>query len=155
MSLGVVVKGPEGIVLGADTRITLNAQGPNQQAPLMVTFDNATKLLSFGKPHNWVGAVTYGAATIGNRTAHSFLPELEPALGNDRLTVLQYAEKLSAFFLERWKDANMPVNVPPNGGMNFIVGGFDENAPYGEVFLFNVPNSTSPNARETKGPTLE
>ena len=147
MSLGVVVKGPEGIVLAADTRITLNAQGPNLQSPLIVNFDNATKLLSFGEPHNWVGAVTYGAATIGRRTAHSFLPELEPTLGSGRLTVLEYAKKLSGFFLQRWQDANMPSNVPPNGGMNFIVGGFDNNAPYGEVFLFNIPNSPDPAPR--------
>ena len=147
MSLGVVVKGPEGIVLAADTRITLNAQGPGLQSPLLVNFDNATKLLSFGSPHNWVGAVTYGDATIGSRTAHSFVPELEPTLGCTRLTVLEYAEKLSAFFLQRWQDAGMPANVPANGGMNFIVGGFGAEAPYGEVFLFNIPRSPDPGPR--------
>ena len=147
MSLGVVVKGPEGIVLAADTRITLNAQGPNLQAPLLINFDNATKLLSFGEPHNWVGVVTYGDATIGNRTAHGFIPELEPTLGGDRLSVFHYAKKLSEFFLERWKDADMPSDVPPNGGMTFIVGGFDSEAPYGEVFLFNIPSSPEPAPR--------
>ena len=147
MSLGVVVKGPEGIVLAADTRITLNVQGPNLQSPLLVNFDNATKLLSFGQPHKWVGAVTYGAATIGRRTAHSFIPELEPALGSGRLTVLEYAKKLSAFFQQCWEDAKMPSDVQPNGGMNFIVGGFDEDVPYGEVFLFNIPRSPKPEPR--------
>ena len=153
MSLGVVVKGPEGIVLAADTRITLNAQGPNQQSPLLLNFDNATKLLSFGEPHNWVASVTYGAATIGSRTAHSFIPEIEPGLGNKRLPVLEYAMKLSDFFRQRWSEANMPSVVSSNGGMNFIVGGFDEEAPYGKVFLFNVPGSPSP-AQRNEGSTF-
>ena len=147
MSLGVVVKGPEGIVLAADTRITLNAQSPNMPSPIIANFDNATKLLSFGAPHNWVGAVTYGDATIGRRTAHSFIPELEPTLADCQLTVFEYAERLSEFFLQRWHDAQMPSHRPANGGMNFIVGGYDKDAPYGEVFLFNIPNSPTPSSR--------
>ena len=148
MSLGVFVKGPEGVVLAADTRVTLRAQAPNMQSPLFVNFDNATKLLSFGSPHDYVGAVTYGDATIGQRTAHGFLPELEPTLGDKRLTVLGYAKKISEFFQKRWTEANgKPSNVQPGGGMNFIVGGYDKDQPYGEVFIFNIPTSPDPQPR--------
>ena len=147
MSLGVVVKGPDGIVLAADTRITLNARGPSSTTQLSVNFDNATKLLTFGDPHSSVAAVTYGDAIIGLRTAHSFIPELEPALGDERLSVREYADKISEFFLQRWKDAGMPANPAPSGGMNFIAGGYDANAPYGEVFLLNIPNSPAPGPR--------
>ena len=76
MSLGVVIKGPEGLVLAADSRVTLEARQQNG-APIPVNFDNATKLLAFSKPHKHVGAVTYGMAAIGVRTAHSYLPEFE------------------------------------------------------------------------------
>ncbi len=144
MSLAVAVKGPEGIVLAADARITLNAQGPELPGPLRVNFDNATKLLTFGKPHNWVGAATYGDATIGARTAHSFLPELEPSLENKRLKVREYAEKISAFFLNRWNDSQLPNQVPPNGGMTFLVGGYNQDEPYGDVFRFNIPRNPEP-----------
>ncbi len=47
MSLGVVIKGPEGIVLAADSRITLEALQVGAQHPIVVNFDNATKLISF------------------------------------------------------------------------------------------------------------
>ena len=117
MSLGVVVKGPEGVVLAADTRVTLVAQRESAPAPLIVNFDNATKLLTFGDPHKLVGAVTYGDAVIGTRTAHSFIPEFELKLDGDRRSVYEYAQLLSEFFLERWKEAGMPLKVPPNGGM--------------------------------------
>ena len=148
MSLGVVVKGPEGVVLAADTRVTLVAQRKDSP-PLLVNYDNATKLLTFGKPHNAVGTVTYGEALIGTRTAQSFIPEFELRLGKERLSVLRYAEQISSFFLERWKEADMPSEVPPLGGMSFIVGGYDENEPYGSVFLFNVPLSPTPEPRNS------
>lgn len=146
MSLGVVVKGPEGVVLAADTRVTINAQGPNLPGPLFVNFDNATKLLTFGAPHGFVGAVTYGDATIGTRTANSFLTELEPTLGDTRLTIRDYAKRISDFFLARWNEAKMPTNIP-TGGMDFILGGYNENEPYGEVYLFNVPRTPDPQPR--------
>ena len=80
MSLGLAFKGAEGIVLAADSRVTLTAaiQPPAGAvgAPTMLlpsTYDNATKLLRI-HGQDYVGAVTYGAGAIGAkepRTAHS------------------------------------------------------------------------------------
>lgn len=143
MSLGVVVKGPEGVVLAADTRVTLYAERDGTP-PMVVNFDNATKLLTFGGPHKWVGAVTYGDALIGTRTAHSLVPEFQLELGGQRKTVRDYAGQLSRFFLDHWKDAGMPLDVPSGSGMSFIVGGFDGKEAYGDVYVFNVPSSPVP-----------
>ena len=143
MSLGVVVKGPEGLVLAADTRITLGAQ-QGSRPPVSVNFDNATKLLTFSKPHNWVAAVTYGQAVIGGRTAHSFIPEFEVPLANSRLPVVQFAQQLSEFFQERWERAGLAKTSSAGGGMKFIVGGYDEQKAYGEVLLFTIPGAPQP-----------
>ncbi|MCX6091057.1 MAG: hypothetical protein NTX88_11940 [Candidatus Atribacteria bacterium] len=83
MSLGITFKGPEGIVLSADSRVTLTAEMQRGQEKMLLpsTFDNATKLLHI-TGHNYVGVVTYGVGAIGQqepRTAHSFLPEFEDA----------------------------------------------------------------------------
>lgn len=150
MSLAVVVKGTEGLVLAADTRITVTAQRKDNPAPIIVNYDNATKLLNFSNPHNWVGAVTYGESLIGTRTAHSFVPELEPKLCGERHTVLDYARHLSDFYRSHWEDADLPSRSP-TGGMSFIVGGYDENSPYGAVFLFNIPNAPEPEPRNEPG----
>lgn len=139
MSLGVVVKGPEGIVLSADSRVTLTAQMVGQP-PLVVNFDNATKLLAFsGSNHRHVGAVTYGAALIESRTVHSFMPEVELSLPEKRLCVREYAEGMKQFFDERYRLAGM---TPSNPGdvISFIVAGYDEKAAYGRVFVFAVPD---------------
>lgn len=143
MSLGVVVKGPEGVVLAADSRVTLTAQRPGAP-PMQVNFDNATKLLSLSGEHRWVGAVTYGAAVIGLRTAHSFIPEFEVELSDrgKRLSVLEYAELMSGFFLRQWQSAVLGdyQGVP----MTFILGGYDPDGAYGRVFVFDIPTNPAP-----------
>lgn len=152
MSLGVVIKGPEGVVLAADSRVTLQAQRGNDP-PIIVNFDNATKLLSFSEPNCYVGAVTYGAAVIGQRTAHSYIPEFEVCLreglqeGEEpkRLGVFEFSQRLSHFFMERWR-AVMPSDYS-GADMTFIVGGYDPGDAYGKVFVFSLPGQPEPQPR--------
>jgi len=155
MSIGIAFKGPEGIVLAADSRVTLNAQGQNPQGQVFVlpaTFDNATKLLrikSENKKYKYVGAITYGAGSIGTvqaaRTAHSFLPEFEATLPDERPTVEDFAAQLSAFFMAWWADAGMPNPAPPGADMVFLVGGYDsDDAAYGRVFELFIPSRPVP-----------
>jgi 20S proteasome alpha/beta subunit len=147
MSLGIVIKGPEGITLAADSRVTLAAKTP--QGLLHVNYDNATKLLSFSEPNNFVGAVTYGQAAIGLRTANSYLTEFEGSLERNRLSVDEFANRLSNFFMEQWRK-EMPADY--NGpNMTFVVGGFNENEPYGRVFLFEIPQLPEPRLQHDNG----
>ncbi len=148
MSLGIAFKGPEGIVLAADSRVTLTAKrqlSPTENLVLPSTFDNATKLLKVNG-QNYVGAVTYGAGTIGlkePRTAHSFLPEFEIAISSKgRLSVEEFSNELSNFFLERWNEV-MP-NDYKDEPLIFLVGGYDEHAPYGKVFQVIIPYEPKP-----------
>ncbi len=152
MSLGIAFKGPEGIVLAADSRVTLNNafMQPNGTTMLLAsTFDNATKLLKV-KGQDFVGAVTYGVGAIGQqapRTAHSFIPEFEALLqqkhNGSRLSVETFAQELSAFFLAQWNTHMQGVSG--QGDMVFLVGGYDENAAYGKVFDFFIPSKPVPN----------
>jgi len=148
MSLGVAFKGPEGIVLAADSRVTLTAQlqQPNQP-PMFVpsTYDNATKLLRVNG-QDYVGAVTYGIGAIGQtepRTANSYIPEFSQELKNvKRLSVKDFADRLSKFFLEKWNTQKMPTL--PGQDMVFFVGGYDEGATYGRVFDIYIPSRPTP-----------
>ncbi|MGV8143254.1 MAG: hypothetical protein ACP5OJ_01395 [Methanothermobacter sp.] len=144
MSLGIVIKGPEGLVLAAESRITLTADEAGNKIP--VSFDNATKLISFSEPNSSVGVVSYGLAAIGLRTPHSFLPEFESQLSDERLKIKEFTQKLSDFYMEQWKNSEMPRDYsgPP---MSFVVAGFDEGEPYGKVFLFEIPYQPVPEQR--------
>ncbi len=143
MSLGIIIKAPEGIVLAAESRVTLTATTGTET--IHVNFDNATKLLTFGKPYHGLGVVTYGQAAIGFRTAQSFVPEFETLLqkeGKTGLTVFEFAKALSDFFLVQWKQS-MPENyVGPD--MTFNVAGFDKEEPYGKVYNINIPRIPTP-----------
>lgn len=145
MSLGIVVKGPEGLVLAADSRVTLAPQMPDGTR-IPVNFDNARKLLSF-QGQGCMGAVTYGLAGIGLRTANSFLPEFEAKLPSERLTVQEFARRLSDFFMVQWKAVPPPPPSPPGSppqNITFVVAGYNEGEPYGEVYLIEIPNSPIP-----------
>ena len=153
MSLGIAFKGAEGIVLAADSRVTLTAtnDSPSSNEVLHVYYDNATKLLQVNG-QEYVGAVTFGAGAIGlssPRTAHSYLPEFEAELIKaeaGRLTVKDFASKLNDFFVRQWKTAQMPPESPP---LDFLVGGYDEGEPYGRVYQFSVPTSPEPNEQQS------
>jgi hypothetical protein len=164
MSLGIAFKGPEGVVLAADSRVTLMAQiqgnPPGQVLTIPATYDNATKLLQV-KCQTHVGAITYGTGAIGKlnefRTPNSLLPEFEDSLTNDRsipkekdgkmarLKVEEYCKRLSSFFLKQWND-RMPPAVPniPVQDMCFLIGGYDVGEPYGKVFEFQIPSNPIP-----------
>jgi hypothetical protein len=160
MSLGIVFKGPEGIVLAADSRVTLNAQFPQPNGQVLVlpsTFDNATKLLQInGQEH--VGVITFGLGVIGEnepRTAHSFIPEFEAELRNvksvkseqERIPVEDLANDLAQFFMRQWTNHNMPDPVLYKGEpMIFLVAGYNRGASYGQVYEFAIP--TKPKATE-------
>lgn len=143
MSLGIVFKSPEGIVLAADSRVTLTARLPDNTS-IPASYDNATKLLRV-KGQDHVGVVTFGQGVLGQvetRTAHSYLPEFEAELADEpRLTVEEFARRLGAFFLGRWNASSMPAAAEP---MIFLVGGFDPGAVYGRVFEVAVPTRPEP-----------
>ena len=135
MSLGIVIKGPEGVVLAADTRLTLGT----------VTFDNASKILPLGQN---AAAVTYGVGSIGGRSAHSLVPQFLKEMherhsedDNDlflnmlgegpTLPVSLWTSELGEFFKRHWESAGSP---PEAQSMSFLVAGITEGMPYGETF---------------------
>jgi hypothetical protein len=152
MSLGIFIKGPEGLVLAADSRITL-ANQVQGQPPFLVNFDNATKLLNFSCPNSCVGAVTYGQALVGltQRTAQSFLPEFEQSLDKvKRLPIKEFVQKLSDFYMKQWQ-----VNEPPDYHglpMVFVVGGYNEDEYFGRVFIIEIPFKPDP-IEQNPGPS--
>jgi hypothetical protein len=152
VSLAVVLKGPEGIVLAADSRVTLTSvqpvEGTNQVHVLPTYFDNATKLMGL-QNHEHLAIVTYGSGSIGvdqPRMVHGYIPEFEAHLadaGNngEPLTVERAAQELGAFFAQRWNEAAMPKDTDP---MAFLVAGYDDGEAYGKVYEVSVPNAPQP-----------
>lgn len=147
MSLGIIIKAPEGIVLAAESRVTLTnkvVMPDGSEQFTHVNFDNAKKVLTFSHPYDKIGVVTYGQAAIGFRTAQTFIPEFETTLIDygQNLNTLQFAEKLSDFFMAQWLAAMPQDYRGPN--MTMHVAGFDDNEPYGRVYTFDIPRNPKP-----------
>jgi hypothetical protein len=155
VSLGIVFKGPEGMVLAADSRVTLTFKPPVPAAPAGMSpvpilvvpafYDNATKLLRCAG-QDYVAAVTYGLGALGQtepRTAHSYIPELETELaGEARLGVKDFATRLGQFFLGRFQASGTPI--APENQMHFLIGGYNEGEAYGRIYEVIVPTRIAP-----------
>jgi hypothetical protein len=158
VSLGIAFKGAEGIVLAADSRVTLLAgvQIPGMgQAMVPATFDNATKLIN-SKSQTHIAAVTFGCGAIGlkePRTAASFMTEFDSQLATElaqrtkdaqRLTVEEFAKKVGTFFSKKWTDAAMPTQGMIDDMIFFVAGYDDAKAAYGRLFEVRVPSKPTP-----------
>ena len=107
--------------------------------------------MSFSEPNTTVGVVTYGQAVIGlqtPRTAASFLPEFEAGLPKERLSVEEFANKISEFYLKQWRSSMPPDDkIPQIPNMTFVVAGFNVDEVYGEVYVIDIQRVPKPTAR--------
>jgi len=154
MSLGICIKAPEGIVLAADSRVTLFTPIPNQSLYVPATYDNATKLLHLPSQTH-IGMVTYGLGVIGEtdfRTPYSLLPDLEKELVKTlklsshgrapRMSVIDFAKATSKFFMDLWTSKMPKVYI--GDAVRFYVAGYDQGEQYGKVFWFAIPFQPNP-----------
>jgi hypothetical protein len=146
VSVGMVFKNPEGLVLAADSRVTLRYNVPGTQILSQAYYDNATKLLKV-TGQDFVGVIAVGLAVLGAatpRTVSSFLPEFEKELGNNqgRMKTSDFASKFGQFFLRQYQ-ALMP-SAGAFEPMVFFVAGYDESEAYGRIYRLVIPSEPTP-----------
>lgn len=142
MSLAVTVICPEGVVVAADSRVTLSYYlDPDAEEKIIIqsNFDNATKLITLKEPHNYVAISTVGAGTICDRTIHSFAAEFQESLGEYRLKIKEYAQKLEEFYQAQWDKTE---HSDDESDIEFQVAGLDEGELYGELYSVTVPKGS-------------
>jgi hypothetical protein len=144
MSLSVIARGPEGLVFAAESRSLADFTLPDGRT-IPINFDGTNKILTFNKPHNFVAAVTYGLGLIGDRSVYSFMPEIEAAITEEsRLSVKEYANKLSSFFMQEW-DKRPPAMKDYKGDpIVFVMGGFDEGELLSHTYEIQIPSKPEP-----------
>jgi len=151
MSLGLVVKVPEGLVLAAESRVTVTVADKQTGMPRgQAAYDNTTKLFSFKRLQDFIGVVTYGQAFIGKRTAYGYFTEFNERLSERpakaRMSVYDFARELSDFFKAKW-DAEPPSALPAGmvqEPMSFLVGGYNAEEPSGRIYLVVIPDNPKP-----------
>lgn len=171
MSVVVSCNLPDGVILGADSAITLPGPPviPGQPLPpnvmhggVLKVYEDADKLFALGERP--IGVATYGVAVIGNRTVGNYLREFVVRDPNQvvtgQTTVQEVAEELRRFFTNLYQTIVVPAveqfqqrpfdQVPEEARpwFGFVVGGFSANAYLSEVWLVVIPLHSTPNSAQ-------
>ncbi|MDR2867167.1 MAG: hypothetical protein LBV55_00690 [Acholeplasmatales bacterium] len=136
MAVTIAIKCHEGIVLAADTRISLEVKNNNQS--FFKNFDSTKKLLNLGGEHSHIGILNSGVFSIKKKLIASYLPELIHEIGEEALpNVFAYAQAVYNFFQNQW-DKEIPIDY--NGPeLSFVVAGFDRGDFDAKLYTFNIP----------------
>ncbi len=155
MSVVIVVKVSEGLVLAADSAATLTGRvmGPDGivEEGVLQTFYNAKKLLQIGSDLP-IGVLTWGQAFIGPRTVESLVREWEYNKGWQSIESFQKThsdkqysvENCARELLEHLTTAHQeefgdkPKEQQP--GLGVIVAGYSEQGFFPEIWRFVVPS---------------
>lgn len=100
----------------------------------VVSFDNATTLLTFSPPYTSMAAVFVGSLKGPSSSYASFIPAFEAELPRRKLTVVEFAKRLGDFFSTR-------TNEEPKGGptVRGFVCGFDDGDLFGRAYFVQLP----------------
>lgn len=152
MSVGIVVKVSEGLVLGADSAAALHGriEGPNGiQEGVVKIFHNTKKLLQIGDFP--IGLFTWGQAFIGLRTIESLVRQWEYDKGwqsqkeyeetclGEPFVVKACAEGLREHLAQVYNEqfGDLPEQQRP--GLGVVVAGYSEGAFFPEIWRFVLP----------------
>lgn len=162
MTIAVVLKIGDGIVMGADSAATLS--GGTHVANV---YFNAEKLFNLVK--GWpVGTVTYGLGGLDGRSIYNLAKELRERLGGDHAdwatdktsyTVAEIAQKLRSFFYGEYYLKDYPAGSLDDGKyptMGFMIAGYSAEATQPEVWGVTIDaNGNCDSPQERAGPTTE
>jgi hypothetical protein len=143
VTITVAVSVVDSLVFASDSATTQQATMPDGHAEPINIWNHANKIFNLRK--SWpVGAMTWGQATLSNRSIPTLAKELrsrlsgeEPghrgwALDAESYTVRQVAERAREFFYDEHyqKDAQGPLG--------FAVGGYSAGSDAAEIFLVRM-----------------
>ena len=155
MSVVIIVKVSEGLVLGADSAATLSGQlkEPAGQVynGVLKTFYNAKKLLHIGDLP--IGVLNWGGAFIGNRTLESQVRQWEydkswssrssfSAKYSDHFLVKACADGLHERLSEVYAEEYAGISEDDRPQIGIIVAGYSEGEFFPEIWRFVLPHDT-------------
>ena len=143
MTICVSVRIPEGLILAADSMVTLEGTvntGEGAKAGVLQTFESANKV-SQVKDYP-IGVMTWGIASISSRSIPSLIMEWEYGLGsllvNADFSVRKMADGLHEFIHERYNKSYPATERRPRLGM--FIGGYSGGQFFSEQFFCEWPN---------------
>lgn len=158
MTIAISIKINDGIVLASDSASTVLGQAASGELQVVNVYNNAIKVFNLRKGMP-IGAITWGAGSIGQASISTILKDLRLRFtGDDKdhadwkldrgsYTVEDVAKRLREFIFD---DLYMGAfqNYPQKPGLGFIVAGYSAQAPMADEFQIDVEDGVC------KGPRL-
>ncbi len=144
MTIAVVLKVGDGLILGADSAVTLTGSKGVTNG-----YFNAEKIFRLGRDLR-VGGVTYGLGQLGGRSITSLAKDLKALMSANEqpwsaspttYTIEEIATKLRRFYYEdryRAEYAPRSLDTGKYPGLGFFIGGYSANAEHPEVWRVEV-----------------
>jgi hypothetical protein len=152
VTIAICIKINDGLIIAADSATTIIAQGAMGPTMALNVYNNANKVFNLRKGLP-IGAVTWGAGSIGQSSISTIIKDLrqrftgdEPnfqdwTIDRDRYTVEEVANRVKEFVydeLYRKAFSNTPPQLQPPLG--FIVAGYAAGAPMADEFQIDIDN---------------
>lgn len=136
MTLNIITSHKSGLILAADRRTLNRIVNPDLKFNhyIGLFFDGFQKVNVLKSPHNFVGFMMFGNGVV---EVDIILEEFENLLPNKRLSIIEYAQKLSDFLVEKISENKYPNHIDISGHRSHVsVSGYDENDDFCKVFEF-------------------
>ena len=141
MTICVVVKVAEGLVLAADSAATLEGKIAGKPAGVLQLFEFANKIARI-KDYP-IGVMSWGLASISDRSIQSLIMEWEynykNKKNNAQYTVQTVGQDLLAFLKKRYNKAYPPKGDRPLLGL--FVGGYSARRFFADEYVYEFPTS--------------
>lgn len=140
MTIVVSVQCSEGIVLAADSAITV---GSDQSG---FVWPHAKKLSHIGKYN--IGTLSFGLGAIGQRNIQSLMYEFEVnehfgCNSGDEITVSGVTNALHSFLNQKYIDV-FGADSTSSPVMGMIIAGYSQNSFMPEQYRFTIPGNRAP-----------
>lgn len=144
MTIVVGVATPDGIVLAADSRMTLTLDDGNGGVRHRIGSDTGEKVFEVCGRY---AVATFGDAMIGTQTIAGVMAEFEAEFESQDAPdgskdVAQFADRLGEYFQQRYAaaraEAGNPVSDDEEGALGFLIAGYDASG-VGHVYDVLIP----------------
>jgi hypothetical protein len=136
------VKVRDGLVLATDSVSTIQGQVEGRQIAVLKNYSNARKL--FQVREMTIGAMSYGAGNIGNRSIQGLMDDFSGSANRPRAGVMEVTKALFSFFKSVYDDAFSQLGLEQQPGLGFYVAGYSKDSPFPDEWEFLLPRDSEP-----------
>jgi hypothetical protein len=159
VTIAISIKINDGLVLATDSASTLIGQAPDGRLHVLSVYNHANKLFNLRKGFP-IGAMTWGAGSIGQASLSTVVKDLRQKFSDDNnaewriskenYTVEAVANKLKEFVYDDLYKKAFPKQPQPSLG--FMVAGFSAGKPMAEEFQIDIENGRCTGPRQLRKP---